>query len=110
MSISEARKKLKHISPHAIKHAISSSFITRITLDPDLKPEFCEACTKAKSTWQPFPKESSTRAENFGKRVHWDLWGLTSVISLNGNSYMAAHIDDVTCKSKLYFQQKRVKC
>jgi GAG-pre-integrase domain len=75
MSISKAHRKLGHISPHAIKHAISSSFITRITLYPDSKPEFCEACAKAKSTWQFFPKESNTRAENFGERVHWDLWG-----------------------------------
>jgi GAG-pre-integrase domain len=77
LSISEVHKKLGHISPHAIKHAISSGFITRITLDPDLKPEFCEACTKAKSAQQPFPKESNTRAENFGERVHWNLWGPT---------------------------------
>jgi hypothetical protein len=47
------------------------------------------------------------RAENFGEKVYWDIWGPTSVKSLNSNSYVAARIDDATHKSKLYFQQKK---
>ena len=49
MSISEAHRKLGHISYLAIKHAIFNGFITGIELDSNLKPEFCEACAKAKS-------------------------------------------------------------
>ena len=71
MSISEAHRKLGHISYSAVKHAISSGFITGIDLDMDSKPTFCEACAKAKSAHQPFPKESETRATKFGERVHW---------------------------------------
>ena len=60
-----------------------------------------------KSAKQPFPKESETRAERFGKRIHWDLWGPASVKSLNGNQYVAARIDDATRQMKLCFQAKK---
>ena len=107
MSINQAHRKLGHISYCAIKHAITQGFIASIDIDPDSKPDFCEACATAKSARQPFPKESETRAENFGEQVHWDLWRPASVKSLNGNSYMAAHIDNATHESKLYFQEKK---
>ena len=60
MSISKAHRKLDHISYLARKHAISNGFITGIEFDSNLKPEFCEACTKAKSAQHPFPKELET--------------------------------------------------
>ena len=60
MSIAEAHRKLGHISSDAIKHAVSKGFITGIDLDETSKPEFCDACEKAKSACQPYPKESDT--------------------------------------------------
>ena len=107
MTISEAHRKLGHIAHAAVKHAISNGYITGIELDEDSKPEFCEACEKAKSARQPFPKESDTRATKYGERVHWDLWGPASVKSLNGHSYVAARIDDATRETMLYFQNKK---
>src|SRR5271168_2077514 len=107
MTISEAHRKFGHIAHSAIKHAITSGFISGVELDPDSKVEFCEACAKAKSAQQPFPKESETRAEKFGDRVHWDLWGPASVKSINRNHYVAAKIDDATRQTKLYFQKKK---
>ena len=107
MTISEAHRKFGHIAHAAIKHAISNGHITGIELDGDSKPEFCEACAKAKSARQPFPKESHTRAQKYGERVHWDLWGPASVKSLNGHSYVAARIDDATRETILYFQDKK---
>lgn len=99
MSISEAHRKLGHIAHAAVKHAVSNGYIKGIELDPNSKPEFCEACAKAKSARQPFPKESHTRATKYGERVHWDLWGPASVKSLNGHSYVAARIDEGPLKS-----------
>ena len=96
MSISQAHRKLGHISYSAIKHGISQGFIAGIELEPDFKLGFCKACAKAKSAQQPFPKESETRAKRFGKCIHWDLWGPASIKSLNGNSYVAARINDAT--------------
>jgi len=107
MSISEAHRKLGHISYAAASHAISKGFITGIVLDASSKPDFCEACAKAKSARQPFPKESKTRATKYGEHVHWDLWGPDLVKSLGGNSYVAARIDDATRETKLYFQDKK---
>ena len=60
MTISEAHHKLGHIAHATVKHAESNGYITGIELDGNSKPEFCEACAKAKSARQPFPKESHT--------------------------------------------------
>ena len=100
-------RKLGHISSAAIRHAVSKGFITRIALDNESKPEFCEACAKAKSVCQPFPKESQNRAEKYGDHVHWDLWGPAAVKSINRNYYVAARINDATCETRLYFQEKK---
>ena len=67
MSIDEAHCRLGHISSAAIKYAIAKGFITGIDLDESSKPEFCEACVNAKSARQPFPQESETQAEKYGK-------------------------------------------
>ena len=75
MSISKAHRKLGHLAYGAVTHTISKGYITGIDPDTNLKPEFCDACAKAKAARQPFPKESKTRATKYGKRVHWDLWG-----------------------------------
>ena len=107
LSISEAHHCLGHISSDAIKHTVSKGFITGINLNESSKPEFCEACAKAKSARQPFPQESQMRAEKYGDCVHWDLWGPASVKSLNSHYYVAARIDDATRETKLYFQEKK---
>ena len=60
MLISKAHRKLGHILCSAIKHTIVKGSITGITLDLNSKPEFCEACVKAKSAQQPFSQESET--------------------------------------------------
>jgi len=86
---------------------ISTGMVKGIELDPNLKEEFCEACTKAISMQQPYPHKSSTRAENYGKRVHWDLWGPASVKSLGGKNYSAMRKDDATREVKVYFQVKK---
>ena len=107
LTISEAHRKLSHIAPSAIKYTIAKGHITSIQLDPESKPELCEACAKAKAALQPFPKESKTRATKYGEHVHWDLWGPASVQSLSRNLYVAARIDDATRETVLYFQAKK---
>jgi hypothetical protein len=107
MSINKAYRKLGHIAHSTVKHAITKELITGIELNLDSRVKFCEAFTKAKSACQSFLKESEMRAEKFGERVYWDLWGPVSVKSLNGHHYMAARIDDATRQKKLYFQEKK---
>jgi hypothetical protein len=75
MTISKAHRRLGHIAHSAIRHAVTNDLITGINLNMSSKPEFCEACAKAKLAHQPFPKESETRAEKFSDCMHWDLLG-----------------------------------
>jgi hypothetical protein len=82
---------------------ISTGIVEGIKLDPNSKEEFCEACTKAKSARQPYPHESTTCTENYGKCVHWDLWGPTIAKSLGGKSYAAVRKDDATREVNIYF-------
>ena len=56
--------------------------VTRINLDLNLKPEFCEACIKAKATHKPFPKESKTEYTAYGDKVVADVWGPATVKSI----------------------------
>jgi hypothetical protein len=57
----------------AIGHMVKSKMVLGIELDSELQPEFCNACAKAKSNIQPYPKESETHAKVYGKRVMWHL-------------------------------------
>ena len=63
MSISEAHRKLGHISSAAIRHTVSKGYITGICLDEDSKPEFCDACAKAKSARQLSQKTEQQNTE-----------------------------------------------
>ena len=99
MSLSQAHRKLGHILYSAIKHVILQGFITGIELDPESKPDFCDACANC------FLKNPNREWKS--EQVHWDLWGPATVKSLNRNSYVAARIDDATHESKLYFQDKK---
>ena len=107
LTISEAHQKLSHITPSAIKYMIAKGHITSTQLDPESKPEFCEACAKAKAAQQPFPNELETCTTKYGEHVHWDLWGPALVQSLSGNSYVVACIDNATHETMLYFQAKK---
>ena len=103
MTIQEAHLKFSHIAHDAIKFGVTKGLIFGIDLDLTSKPEFCDACAKAKASRQPFPKISNTRAEGYGKRVFWDLWGPATVRGQSGNFYAAARMDDHTHEMKLYF-------
>jgi hypothetical protein len=107
MSINEAHQKLGHINYAVMQHMSKVKLVEGIELDLELQPEFCDACTKAKSNVQPFLKESETRSDVYGEYVHWDLWGPALVRRLEGNSYCTAMIDDTSSEEQLYFQQKK---
>ena len=64
LTISKAHWKLGHIAPSAIKYAITKGHITGIQLDPESKPEFCEACAKAKAARQPSQRNPKLTQQN----------------------------------------------
>ena len=63
MTIQEAHLKFGHTAHDAIKYAIAKGLILGIELDLTSKPEFCDACAKAKASRQLFPKILNTQAE-----------------------------------------------
>ena len=89
---------------------IQKGLVDGLQIDPnDTEERFCEVCAAGKPTMKPFPKELFTHAKEFGERVHWDLWGPTSVKSLGGKSYAAVCKDNVTRTVKPYFLAKKSK-
>ena len=52
---------------------VEKGMVTGINLDMMSKPEFCEACIKAKATHKPFPRESNTDYKSYGNKVVSDV-------------------------------------
>jgi hypothetical protein len=73
---------------------VSTKMITGIEIDPNSNQEFCKACAKAKAACEPLLKKSRTRANRFGERVYWDVWGPASVGSLGGKQYATCQTDN----------------
>ena len=108
LSLFKLHCRLGHIHYGATKDAIRNGLVEGLEINPkNANEQFCEACAAGKPTTQPFPKESLTRASNFGERVHWDLWGPVSVKSLGRKSYTAVRKDDATRMVKPYFLAKK---
>jgi hypothetical protein len=57
LTINELHHALGHVAQGAVQYAVKQGLIEGIELDSTSTPEFCEACTKAKATYQPFPEE-----------------------------------------------------
>lgn len=108
LSLYDLHCRLGHIYYGVVKDAICHGLIEGLQIDPnDADEKFCEACTAGKPSKQLFPKESLMCTNDFGERVHWDLWGPASVKSLGGKSYVAIRKDDATRMVKPYFLVKK---
>jgi hypothetical protein len=94
LTISTLHRVLGHISQMVVVEAVKKGLVTGVTLDKSSKPEFCEACIKAKSAQRPFPDESKMRALTYGELVHTDLWGPAQTTSLGGCLYYISFTDD----------------
>jgi hypothetical protein len=74
-----------------------------LEIDPSSVPEFCDVCTKAKATRQPFPDETKNRAATYAELVHTDLWGPAQTTSLGGCTYYISFTDDFSHQTKVEF-------
>jgi hypothetical protein len=74
LTINELYRALGHVAQDTILYTVKQGLIEGIELDSASTPEFCDACTKAKATCQPFPAEMTNCASTYGKLVHTDLW------------------------------------
>ncbi|KIK35428.1 hypothetical protein CY34DRAFT_39058, partial [Suillus luteus UH-Slu-Lm8-n1] len=75
LTIFKLHKVLGHVSQTAVLNAMKKGLIEGVKLNSTSQPEFCDICMKAKSKHKPFPKETESRAERYGERIHTDLWG-----------------------------------
>jgi hypothetical protein len=81
-----------HISA---KQLVQDNIITGIELDTLSKPTHCEACTKAKSTKHPVPKEQvGNCCTGLGNKIHSDVLGLATPRSYNQKDYFVSFTDD----------------
>ena len=78
-----------------------------IELDFDSKPEFCEACIKAKASHKPFPKKSNTTYHNYGDKVVADMWGPAPVESLGHKRYFQLYQDLSSHGEHVYFNHEK---
>ena len=69
-----------------LQQMVEKGMVTGINFDLISKPDFCEACMKAKVTRKPFPKESKTEYKTYGDKIVADVWGPSQVSSLGENN------------------------
>jgi hypothetical protein len=81
--------------------------VTGVNLDMTSKPEFCEACIKAKATRKSFPKESETKYENYGDKVVSDIWGPAAIQSIGGKRYYMLFQDLRSHEELIYFLRQK---
>jgi transposase InsO family protein len=93
----------------AIQYAVKQGLIEGVELDSASTPAFCEACTKAKATRQPFPEETANHACTYGELVHTDLWGPTQTESVAGHLYYISFTDDFSREMKVHFLKLKSK-
>ena len=107
LTICELHRALGHVSQPAILDAVKKGLIEGVELDSTSQPEFCEACTQAKSLRQPFPAETKNRARTYGELVHTDLWGPAQTASMMGASYYISFTDDYSRETKVQFLKQK---
>jgi hypothetical protein len=73
LTINELHRALGHVAQGAVQYAVKQGLIEGAEPDSASTPKFCEACTKAKATHQPFLEETANRAHTYGELVHTDL-------------------------------------
>lgn len=103
LTIFKLHKVLGHVSQTAVLNAMKKGLIEGVKLNSTSQPEFCDICMKAKSKHKPFPKETESRAERYGERIHTDLWGPSQTESLGGCKCYISFTDDCTCETKVHF-------
>jgi hypothetical protein len=94
LTINELHHGLGHVAQGTVLYMVKQGLIEGVELNSASTPEFCDACTKAKATCQPFPAETMNRACTYGELVHTDLWGPTQTESVAGHLYYISFTDD----------------
>jgi hypothetical protein len=87
VSVRDLHRALGHVVQPAVIDAVQNGLIGGVELFSDPKPEFCDACMKAKALRQSFPAETKNRSTEYGEIIHMDLWGPAQTASISGSVY-----------------------
>jgi len=98
-----------HINHDDLHKMVKEGMVTGINVDLDSKPEFCEACIKAKADQKPFPKKSGTVYSKYGEKVIADLWGPVQVELLGRKKYYYLFKDLASHEEKVYFLRVKLE-
>jgi GAG-pre-integrase domain len=109
MSINELHHKMEHVNFKDLQKMVKQGMVTGIDLNFDSKPDFCEACVKAKITCKPFPKQSEMKYTKYGDKVISNTWGPAPVESLGGKKYFQIYQDLLSHEECIYFNKNKSK-
>jgi hypothetical protein len=103
VSVSDLHRALGHVVQPAVIDAVRNGLIGGVELFSHTKPEFCDACMKAKAVRQLFPAETKNRSTKYGEIIHTDLWGPVQTASISGSIYYMSLTDDYSRETKIKF-------
>ena len=75
---------------------LNDNLVEGLDIDQNSSIKDCDACTQAKQTRVPFPKQATSRSQNPGELIHTDVWDLAQTTSWSGMRYNITFIDDCT--------------
>ena len=88
---------LGHIAVNSTHKLVTSGTIVGVKLDLSTLEANCNACIFAHTTCLPIPKvRISLPAQNFGDKVHTDVWGPSATATHQGRRYFATFTDNAT--------------
>ena len=98
ISVMELHCWLGHIAVLSAQKLVESGAIIRVNLDPSSEGGDCDACIFAHATHLPVPKvQISTPTQNFGDKVHTNVWGPMTIATHQGHQYFITFTDNATC-------------
>jgi hypothetical protein len=101
---------LRHISVASACKLVVSGAIQGIKFNPDSKEVDCNACIFVCTTHLPMSKPCiSTPTQNFGDKVHTDVWGPVSITMHQVQHYFTSFTDDCTHFTVIFLLQTKDK-
>ena len=92
-----------HASMKAIKTVLAQNLVNGLVIKGDLTvPGLCEDYIYGKHACQPYDTEVKPEGSS-NKCTYIDLWGLLSILSLEGATYMMVAVDEGTSHISVYF-------
>ena len=97
LTLIELHRHLGHIATSSARKLVESGAITGVKLDSSSKESPCNACIFSHTTRHAIPKvHISPPAQNFGDKVHTDVWGPLRTPTKQGQHYFISFTDDAT--------------